>query len=162
MKVIFLDIDGVLCFARKHMHYLEKSKLRHLACIQKRTQAEIVLISVWRKFDTHRDNLLADFKKYNIGWNPENRTGQLYYPGMNERPSEIRDYLTAHPEIENFAIIDDENHKSFGHHMFHASCHFKTPGQLYLEGLIGSAGLTRELADRVIAYLNKKKSDYLL
>lgn len=56
-KIIFLDIDGVLCINFKDRHpednkfYFEESCLRNLEKIVELTQAEIVISSSWRRND---------------------------------------------------------------------------------------------------------------
>jgi len=160
MLALFLDIDGVLCFGRKHACHLEKRKLKFLKKIQAKTGARIILISVWRKSDWNLKYLMPAFKKYKIEWDPADKTGSILYREGNERPFEIRDFLEKHPEITNFAVLDDENHKSFGHHMFHADLMRKPPGIIIKEGLIHKVGLTKDLAEAIITYLNRPKPEF--
>jgi len=156
-KALFLDIDGVLCFRN---HYLEEDKLELLAEIQRATSVRIVLISVWRKFDKDRKILQREFKKYKIIWNKEDRTSDFsrIYLNENERPYEIQTFLNEHSEIKRFAILDDENHTRFGENMFHANNHQLAPGKIVFLKKISESGLTKALATRIIAFLNKTVS----
>lgn len=155
-KVIFLDVDGVLCFGRKessevYKDGLEKFHLKNLKRILDETGASIVLISVWRKFGSHREALQKAFRAEGIEWNGDS-TGKIVMRYCNERPFEIEEYLDNHPEINKYAIIDDENHSCFGEHMFHV---FVTSGEARPISREIDMGLTPDVADKVIAFLNQ-------
>ena len=116
MKVIFLDIDGVLnyrtCKARcpncQSLIGIEDSRVERLAKIVEATNAELVLTSTWKlnwinKEDEQGIYLAKQLARYRLhiidstkddGWN---------------RWSGIKDYLDKHSEcIESYVILDDE------------------------------------------------------
>jgi len=49
MKIIFLDIDGVVCTDRTRFCYFDPICMRRLNTILERTGAKIVVTSTWRK-----------------------------------------------------------------------------------------------------------------
>ena len=109
MKVIFLDVDGVLNSAQDgySIRLRTDSHLKLLQRIVKKTGAKIVLSSSWRiGFTPASRNLLARFKEY--GLELMDCTPEL--PGSC-RGDEIRQWLTDNVynyDIENFVILDDE------------------------------------------------------
>ena len=109
MKVIFLDVDGVLNSAQDgySIRLRTDSHLKLLQRIIKETGAKIVLSSSWRiGFTPASRNLLARFKEY--GLELMDCTPEL--PGSC-RGDEIRQWLTDkvyNYDIENFVILDDE------------------------------------------------------
>ena len=118
MKVIFLDIDGVLNSAAYQAEWggdppsnVDETRLPLLRRILEETGAVIVLSTSWRLYWSPDPALCA----------PEWReTGEVLtrygipildrtpaYNG-NNRDREIRDWLAAHAgEVESFAILDD-------------------------------------------------------
>ena len=102
MKVLFLDIDGVVNNKRT-----EKKSLRLMAIdpamaalvqrIVQNTGCAIVLSSSWRLFQNGRDEIERKICKF------ADITPILYAP----RGYEIKVWLTQHPQIEHYAILDD-------------------------------------------------------
>ena len=120
MKVIFLDIDGVLVtrnsikyqylnfpddtdiqFGKKAVNNL--NKLIHL------TNAKIVISSTWRLFHS-LENLIDIFKKQRV-------KGKIISTTSVERATieediprgqKIADWLDQHPDVEQYLIIDDD------------------------------------------------------
>ena len=109
MKVIFLDVDGVLNSAQDgySIRLRTDSHLKLLQRIIKETGAKIVLSSSWRiGFTPASRNLLARFKEY--GLELMDCTPEL---PASCRGDEIRQWLTDNVynyDIENFVILDDE------------------------------------------------------
>lgn len=109
MKVIFLDVDGVLNSAQDgySIRLRTDSHLKLLQRIVKKTGAKIVLSSSWRiGFTPASRNLLARFKEY--GLELMDCTPEL---PASCRGDEIRQWLTDNVynyDIENFVILDDE------------------------------------------------------
>ncbi len=115
MKIIFLDMDGVLCTPR----YAVANGIRGLldvldpTCVEFLNRLldvdptiEFVISSTWRKIYTSEELLnhmrKAGFKgKFHMDW----RTGQ---DGKGQRGREINEWLNSHPDIEEYLIIDDE------------------------------------------------------
>ena len=120
MKVVFLDIDGVLNpypNQKKNMEagtgdssvlILDLNCMKALKKIIKKTDAKIVLSSTWRR------------EEWNGGFAPkENVQRQLQEYGMElwdftpvlpvyDRGKEILCYLREHPEVDNYLIFDDD------------------------------------------------------
>lgn len=127
MKVIFLDVDGVLNSTEDMMAYLERTRqksaglyeeveerpLKLLKEIVDKTGAEIVVSSSWRYGWTHKHlelggELLIKLKDRldDVELKVLDTTPILH--GMN-RGDEIRDWLERHPEVESFIILDDDS-----------------------------------------------------
>lgn len=133
MKVIFLDIDGVLNGYNQWIYYLFRiikflhlNKLWHkyydvfdckrhytkrLAKIVRKTGAKIVISSSWRggwyipyEEKSKRSKTLEDNLKYFnlevIGITPKDKNSR--------RGNEIAQWLSEHPEVNKFIILDDE------------------------------------------------------
>ena len=105
MKVIFLDIDGVLnCKQTRNprkLPYVADPKLvRRFKRLLERTGAKAVLSSTWR-YDP-------------AGLFSAKRAGIPFIgitPDMPERPrrDEVLAWLADHPRVKRYAIIDDED-----------------------------------------------------
>ena len=105
MKVVFLDIDGVLNDAITTMDLMDdKPKKDHLDCLKAiidATGAKIVLSSTWRLFPSARNDVKNALR--NVGLEFIDKTKEL-----RDRASEIQEWLSRHPEVEKFVILDDE------------------------------------------------------
>lgn len=127
MKLIFLDIDGVLntstTFKRRYYEYkktgkynleVDEFRIYYLKKIVDETDAKIVLSSTWRSGFTKKDNkvipiyykaeqLVNMFNKYNL---------EIYditpYDKNRYRENEILEYLEKREDVESFIVIDDE------------------------------------------------------
>ena len=127
MKIIFLDVDGVLntskTFERVYNVFKNTGKkeleidyfrLEYLKTIINETEAKIVLSSTWRRF----------FEKVNNKIIPRNEKGKKFYDLLLDYEIEIYDILNnnfsdinreelilnwlSKNDIESFVIIDDE------------------------------------------------------
>lgn len=123
MKVIFLDIDGVLnCRTSKSYCHddecglitgIDSDKVKRLAKIVEATNAKIVLSSDWRvgweKYYTTRKPSHAKYldnhlkKKGNLTIFDKTPLSH----GGYWRGEEILTYLRSHPDITNYVILDD-------------------------------------------------------
>ena len=116
MKVIFLDIDGVL----NSDEYFDKIKNLKINTIENQvdvekikllkqavdaTGAKIVLSSSWR-YTRNANNLRALLLNYGIF---ADTTPFL----NNERGKEIKKFLTEHKDVEDYVILDDEIFASY-------------------------------------------------
>lgn len=114
IKVIFLDIDGVLNSRKTERatksgcRFVGIRQLRNLKHIITVTGAKVVLSSDWRyerdnpKYNADYLELRDELRKYRIefyGFTPELLSGH--------RGAEIDAWLSEHPEVENFVILDD-------------------------------------------------------
>jgi HAD domain in Swiss Army Knife RNA repair proteins len=105
MKVIFLDIDGVLnCRKtpnpRKLPYIVDRNLLKRFVRLLDRTGAKVVLSSTWR-YDPAG---LFSAKYWGIPFVD-------VIPDMPKQPrcTEIRAWLRAHPRVNRFAVIDDDD-----------------------------------------------------
>ena len=120
MKIIFLDIDGVLnvyCEGRDqfgctfHTNFVE-----NLRNIVDKTGAKIVISSSWR---TDGLDVMKELWKYRdlpgevIDVTPDSydliNEGKFEFYDQVERGHEIQDWLDNHKEVTNYVIIDDDN-----------------------------------------------------
>ena len=121
MRVIFLDVDGVLNTERylrerdpRTQSILDETRLSLLRRIVEETGAVIVLSTSWRR---HWD---PDPTKWDETWKPcgealcrhgltvYDRTPDYGDHSGNNRDREVRDWLAAHGrEAESFVILDD-------------------------------------------------------
>ena len=122
MKILFLDIDGVLNSARYDaerrstpMGNVDESRLPLLCRIVDATGAVIVLSTSWRVYwDPDPARCAPEWAEIGdpltaFGLRVYDKTPS--YPG-NNRDCEVRDWLEAHKgEVESFVILDD---MSFG------------------------------------------------
>ena len=123
MKIIFLDIDGVLKEDRQGAPFLDESfiLLKELVDI---TGAVLVMSSSWKvKYKAFVDNgYKTDIDDIKALYAVLRRNGLSVYdytPYLNiekavRRPTEIREYLAAAKDVENFCILDDRDEFDWG------------------------------------------------
>ena len=127
MKVVFLDVDGVLnndstTTRTKHgAEFIDDYLIERLKRLVDATDATVVLSSSWRYgrncalHSADFDELIEKLELHGVcieDYTPELR--------INDKSVEIDDYLQEHPEIENFVILDDDPMK------LHADHHVRT------------------------------------
>lgn len=120
MKVIFLDIDGVLVTRNsikyQYLNYPDRTEIifsrravKNLNKLSRLTKAKIVITSTWRLFHSI-DELRAIFKKQGI-------KGEIISTTSVEKPlteediprgQKITDWLKLHPDTKRYVIIDDD------------------------------------------------------
>ncbi|MEA2887781.1 MAG: hypothetical protein QOD11_2141 [Bradyrhizobium sp.] len=105
MKIIFLDIDGVLnCDRtpnpRKFPYIVDKKLLARLKKLLERTGAKVVLSSSWRCDPVGR--LAA--KHYGVPF-----IDICPDKPRSPRRNEMRAWLSAHPKVTRYAVLDDED-----------------------------------------------------
>jgi hypothetical protein len=145
MKIIFLDIDGVLYtgdvirkrYIRVKSLYEEGQQIkfqenserfcprsmRNLKEILEKTDAQIVLSSTWRLGKTLDDQIVIqrEFKKYGIDFDLFiDKTPYL----CTSRGNEIAVWLGFHPEVKSMVIIDDDSDMDQYNERHLAKCHF--------------------------------------
>lgn len=103
MKLIFLDVDGVL--ACNGSGYIETEKLEFLTQIVEEVGASCVISSNWRVFPELREELLEALATYSIpciGCTP------IQVRDSRARPMEILEFLSRQEEpVDAFVAIDD-------------------------------------------------------
>jgi hypothetical protein len=134
MKVIFLDIDGVLnCGTtrnpRKFPYIADKKLLARFRKLLTRTRAKVVLTSTWRCDPV--GVLAAKYWKIPfIDVCPDRPRSPRY--------REILAWLAEHPEVTRFVVLDDEDDGLDDLPLFQPS---------------SSTGLTNEIAKGIERYL---------
>lgn len=137
MKVIFLDIDGVLnCNStpnpRKFPFMVDPVLLKRLQRLMELTDAAVVLSSSWR-FDPAG---IFSAKHYRIPFIDT-------IPDLPDQPrcEEILAWLRIHPNVERYIVLDDEDDELDPLPLFQPS---------------KSTGLTNEIVQAAADYLNGK------
>lgn len=117
MKVVFLDIDGVVnnlyitedlqpvYFTEHNKRVSNTQAVRWLARLCLEFDAKIVISSTWR----HAGIEVCRECLYNSGLPPEVEIIDFtptYYG--EQRGKEIYDWLHCHPEVDKFVILDDD------------------------------------------------------
>lgn len=117
IKVIFLDIDGVLnnskttrTTSQTHYTFVGARHIKNLKRIINSTEAKVVLSSDWR-YDRDDPRYNGDYLELR---NELLRYGIRFYGFTPELPSshrgaEIDQWLREHDEVENFVILDDRS-----------------------------------------------------
>lgn len=155
MKVIFLDIDGVMNTEASMIAAHDKgydgssadgwdlNAVANLKRILETTGAEIVISSTWR-FERFQPELLRAFQMYGlpcwIGVTPRKMS-------LHSRGGEIAMWIRDHLDecgvaIERYVILDDDSDMLDEQKPFFVKTHFR------------NGGLTKELADKAIEILN--------
>lgn len=113
MKVLFLDIDGVILSGEElwanHNRYLPPAKIALVKEVCSRTGALIVVSSTWRMLEDCRGLLeAAGLTCLHRDWRTAKNTkvGNIWIGCPRGR--EIQDWLDAHPEVSAYAIVDDD------------------------------------------------------
>lgn len=133
-KVIFLDVDGVLnkhygphpTKERSPMGFIgvDKKYLENLRDLVKETNAEIVLISDWKDGFTTMDcnpkyadkdgqYLVRRFADYGLCLTARTNDASRGLVWSSGRGLGIREYLSSHPEVEEYVILDDNQFSDF-------------------------------------------------
>lgn len=122
-KILFLDVDGVLnnegVFKDRRFGYMPLDHLciERLHNVVRETGCKIVLSSAWREIERLEKALDAHlvFEVYNgLGADPllvrhdDRSTRRLSGDAYNGRGSEIAEWLSRHPEVTGYAIVDDD------------------------------------------------------
>lgn len=154
MKVIFLDIDGVLNYAGTTQRWrgfigIDPEKVKMFNEIIDKTQAKVVLSSTWRLDDDWLNTMVANgLRREDFVGRTIRLTKTRYelpeHPGWVPRGAEIQEWLDKNPEVERYVIIDDDSDMLSGQILFQTSWNDRGEG----------GGLTQALADEIVKYLN--------
>ena len=157
MKIIFLDIDGVLNEEKSRSRCLgykgiDDKKVENLANIVKATNAKIVLISTWkddwRKTYKAHQGMMANYldrKLKKQGLVILDKTKSIDKNGFHfSRGEGILQYL-ADNKVEKFVILDD-------YQFDYDSCGLS---DYYIKTDAYNGGLTEELVGRAIQILKR-------
>ena len=135
MKVLFLDIDGVVNKVDTHTRYRDSVAIDpflafRIGKIVVETGCQVVLSSAWRLFPDLRravDEYVTDI----LDVTP--------IAAGDFRGDEVRAWLADHPEVTRYAILDDGNDFHPDQPLFRTSW---------------LSGITDEIAQQVIEHLN--------
>ena len=152
MKVVFLDIDGVLNEEKSRSRCcgykgIDDKKAENLAKIVEETNAKIVLISTWkddwRKTDKAHQGMMANYldkKLKKQGLAVLDKTKSIDKNGFHfSRGEGILQYL-ADNKVEKYVILDD-------YQFDYDSCGLTDH---YIKTNAHSGGLTEQLAEKAI------------
>ena len=125
MRVIFLDIDGVLNSSRTAVAYqqilqrdFDPVAVRMLFRLVMTTQSNLVISSVWRMDPDYQTTIWGCMRAagWPVAFYPWLEHGHRETPIIDRtdtkgpmRGNEIDRWLDAHPEVEEYLIIDDDN-----------------------------------------------------
>lgn len=149
MKVIFLDIDGVLNVFNDGSdalgHLFNIDYVNNLKKLVEVTQAKIVVSSNWK----HLLVKINDERGY--GLEIHDKTPDLYdISDPLLRSKEIDAWLVKHPETEKYVILDDM--QQFDKH--HQNCFVKTSGNLFHTQAYNGYGFTEQCLEKAIRLLS--------
>ena len=143
MKIIFLDVDGVLnnfTILQEGITELSEESILLLKKIIEETKSEVVISSSWRLWPETLKELHDKLLEFGI--KPIDKTKELSpvkFSQSVERRKEIQEWLSRN-KVENFAILDDDEDASIEGHFFQTDFNI---------------GLTNEIAEEVIKFLNE-------
>lgn len=108
---VFLDVDGVLNTRTTCQHTpdgytgIDNARVEILAnAIKKYDSYEVILTSDWKEMDECDDDYLYLLEKLDLyGLSISGKTEDQ----VNNRGKGVIDYLKAHPEIDDYVILDD-------------------------------------------------------
>ncbi len=156
MKVIFLDIDGVLndkyCRARapSGCKGAVDAKLKLLREIVRKTDARLVLISSWKKYwkreeTTDPDMLYLMRKLKRFGLSIYDKTEESFWAKRGEG---IHAWLSANEDVMAWVVLDDETFPDY--EKYGIDKHLVKTKFFYEK----DAGLQEEHVEQAIAILN--------
>jgi hypothetical protein len=154
MRILFLDVDGVLnhreVFVPGDPAPLCRDALAQLKRVVDETSCRIVLSSTWRGVPRLVDRLPDDLVRnhFHGDWRTiEIRhgitKGGVYLP--TKRGEEVDEWLGRHPEIERYAIVDDDS--DFLEHQL----------PFFVKTSFDGGGLTDAHADELIEIMTHEK-----
>jgi len=162
LKVIFLDIDGVLNVASKkrdaYGQIFVPRFCDNLRFVIEQTGAKIVLSSTWRMRGIDFIREMWDFRKLpgeiidvTTTCSQLVAAEKFEFYDQVERGHEIQEWIDEHPEITNYVIFDDDNDmlQSQKNNFVRTANNINHP-DCYDVGY----GLTKECANKAIRILN--------
>lgn len=112
MRILFLDVDGVL--NHKGIFYLDRQEnmlcdiaVNRLRMLINLTGAKVVLSSSWRGMPIN-EGYLREAGVMAL-CHEDYRTKRLNHQTDTRRGDEIQEWLDRHPEVKVYAIVDDDN-----------------------------------------------------
>jgi hypothetical protein len=116
MRVLFLDVDGVLNNSRPKNDFsiyfencypaFDDICVKLIKRLVEEEKLTIVLSSAWREYGWATDSLKRFLKLYDL----EIFDRTPIFPNMRDRRGwEIQEWLARHPDVKEYVIIDDIN-----------------------------------------------------
>lgn len=142
MKVLFLDIDGVCNSAawvkqgNNPWHGTDPAAVALVRRIIKETKCDVVLSSTWRLYPEAMAVVKRDVCHF-IDVTKDMQAGAKW--GVVERGLEVQEWLDRHPEVTQYAILDDNSDFLPNQWLFLTTWDF---------------GITEDIAQAVIHHLN--------
>jgi len=153
MKVIFVDIDGVLVTREGYMQIrrskfapvpFDKDAVKNLNELTDKTEAVIVVSSSWRQGRTVQ-NLKKLFKSEGVTGKVIDKTPMLHLSG-DSRGAQIRDWLSNHSDV-NYVILDDNVFDMYG---------IPEEKILYIKDGFDRGGFTKEYLEQALTILGEQ------
>jgi hypothetical protein len=143
MKILFLDIDGVLnthkSIGQFGVDFIDRAMVILVARIVQVTGAKIVLSSTWRVDDKDRALVVRELAQH--GLELHDCTPVL---AIGDRCDEIAAWLSNNSHVQRFAILDDWPDAEISGSFFRTN---------------ENTGLTHEIAENVIDHLNIEQEE---
>jgi len=164
MKIIFLDIDGVLnVYSHDHDRFgsqFHAHLVDNLRNIIDSTGAKIVISSTWRFDGLDRMKEMWDVRglpgeviDITVDCNDLVNSGMFEFYEQVERGHEIQHWLDNHSGIESYVILDDDNDMLTSQR----DNFIRTANNMYHEDCVDIGyGLTKICSEEAINILNKK------
>lgn len=112
MKILFLDIDGVMNYHKlllaEGIDAISEPALDLLKMIVFATDAKIVLSSTWRLWEDARATVRKRLGTRGMDFIDVTKELRIKFSRSAPRADEIKEWLERHPEVTNFAILDDD------------------------------------------------------
>jgi len=144
VKVLFLDVDGVLnnfsLLYQNGFDYIDPHMVSLVRFVVRQTGCLIVLSSSWRL--TQENKSLVSLALKQQGMFMHDTTPEI----AGARSNEILRWLKSKGEVERYAVLDDDEDAGFGMN----ESFFQTDPEV---------GLTEEIAKRIIAHLNGDENE---
>jgi hypothetical protein len=147
MKIIFLDIDGVLnttkLIKKFGFDFIDDILVAIVARVVRETNAKIVLSSTWRIQEKDKNIVVQSLAQHNLELHDSTpvikRSGAWESGGWVRRSEEIQAWLNENPHVQKFAIIDDFDDADI------EGSFFQTDENI---------GLTVQIAEKIIQHLS--------
>ena len=104
MKIIFLDVDGVITSPRVGWRRFDIFAVQFLNWLCREIDAKIVISSTWR-YNHPKEEFEQFFTAIHEDWRTDT---DLLRNGTNCRGDEIQLWLNNHPEVTQYIILDDD------------------------------------------------------
>lgn len=117
-RVVFLDIDGVLCTTKSHvandgvglMQHLDVTSVKLLSVLLKQTYAKLVLSSTWREFHKEKISMTAILQNSGMSDVPWHQNWKTPITFRGCRGEEIQQWLKDNGAPGcSYVIIDDNS-----------------------------------------------------